>query len=187
MASIRSFLSISASPQLRNRAASLIEDLQSIPSGVKWEHPEKLHLTLKFFGSVEESLLKDFGETLKPRVSGLESFTLTYSGLGAFPSLDHPRIFWIGAEPSDDLLRLVSVIEEVSTSFGLPSEERRFHAHITIGRVKGTRNLNRLTAMVKSVTLQPTVARCSEICIMKSVLHPTGSQYAVVQSIPLKS
>ena len=187
MASIRSFLSISASPQLRDHAASVIEDLQSIPSGVKWERPEKLHLTLKFFGSIEESRLKDFGETLRPRIGTLESFMVTYSGLGAFPSIDHPRIFWIGTEPNDDLLRLVSIIEEVGTSFGFPSEARTFHAHVTIGRVKGNRNLNRLTAMVKSVTLQPTVARCSEICIMKSVLHPTGSQYAVVQSIPLKS
>jgi RNA 2',3'-cyclic 3'-phosphodiesterase len=187
MASIRSFLSIPASNRLRASAASVIENLQSVSSGVKWERPEKLHITVKFLGSVDTDLLRKIAETLKPRLEQMDQFNITYAGLGAFPTIHNPRILWIGADGGRNIVELFSAVEQVCSSFNIPSEDRTFHAHVTIGRVKNSRALNRLTAMVKSVTFEPIVARCSELCVMKSELHPSGSQYTVVQSIPLKS
>ena len=187
MSSFRSFISIPAPSSLQASASTVIQNLQSISSSVKWEKPEKLHITLKFLGLVDESLLKKITGGITSEVRNVESFVVEYSGLGAFPTLENPRTLWIGASGGEDLLQLSSLVESVCSSFGIPSEGRTFHAHVTIGRVKSSHNQNRLTASAKSVTLEAIAARCSELYIMKSELHPTGSQYTVVQSIPLKS
>jgi 2'-5' RNA ligase len=76
-------------------------------------------------------------------------------------------------------------IEEVCGRFGFPKEDRAFHAHITLGRVRGNRHLDRLTEIVKTVTFEPMQARCAEVHIMRSELRPTGSVYTLLNSIPL--
>lgn len=141
---------------------------------------------MKFLGTIDESVAEKMSDILRTRTRTLESFTIMYSGVGAFPAIENPRVVWIGAEGGERLLQLFSAVEEVCTSLRFPRETRTFHAHVTIGRVKSLQRPNRLTAILKSVTFEPIVARCSEFCIMKSELHPTGSQYTVVQSIPLK-
>jgi hypothetical protein len=51
--------------------------------------------------------------------------------------------------------------------------------------VKGNRNLERLTASLKSITFEPLLARCTEVHIVRSDLKPTGSVYTLLNSIPL--
>jgi 2'-5' RNA ligase len=107
--------------------------------------------------------------------------------LGGFPDTTHPRVVWIGTSESPHIVRLQSEVEEVCTSFGFVKDDRPFHAHITLGRVKGNRNLERLTASLKSITFEPLTARCTQVHVMRSDLKPTGSLYTLLNSISLAS
>jgi 2'-5' RNA ligase len=94
---------------------------------------------------------------------------------------------WAGTEPSAEVDALFRTLETVCGSFGFLRETRKFHPHITIGRVKGTRNLARLTEATKSVTFEPISTECREIRLMKSVLGPEGSAYSILTTVSLLS
>lgn len=185
MAKIRCFLALPVSPAVQSAAASLIADLQSEASDVKWQDPKKLHLTLKFLGSVESETVQRISEALIALARYHSAFDMIYDGLGGFPSLDHPTVLWIGTRPNEPLQRLYRDIEDVVTQFGFVRDDRSFHPHLTLARIKRTKHLRRLTAKLKSLTLEPVLMRCTELLVMRSELHPDSSRYTVLQSIPL--
>jgi len=185
MSRIRCFIAVPTPPQVLNRIAEVITNLQSISSDVKWEHTEKLHITLKFLGATEETDVQMLARRLEEKAGRISLFQYAYEGIGAFPSLDRPRVYWIGTSKNLALVQLHRDVEEVTRTFSIADDERPFHPHVTIGRVKGSRGINLLTASAKTLTFEPVVAHCSEILLMKSDLHPTGSRYSVLSHIPL--
>jgi 2'-5' RNA ligase len=152
---------------------------------VKWDGSEKFHITLKFLGDVDSSQPQIIADELRNSIGGFSPFDLSFVSLGAFPSVSRPRVVWIGTQQNEHVHGIQGCVERVCDSFGFAKEDRPFHAHVTLGRVKGDRNLDRLTAKLKSITFKPLIARCSEIHIMRSELKPTGSVYTLLNSIPL--
>ena len=185
MAKIRCFLALPTSPAVQSAAASLIADLQSEASLVKWQDPKKLHLTVKFLGSVETEVVERISEALRTQIRYHAAFDIVYEGLGGFPSLDHPTVLWMGTRENESIQRLHHAVEEVVAQFGFENDVRRFHPHLTLARIKTSDQLHRLTAKVKSVTFEPVLMRCTELLVMRSELRRDSSRYTVLQSIPL--
>jgi 2'-5' RNA ligase len=96
-----------------------------------------------------------------------------------------PRVVWIGIKSDQTVLDLQSAAGQICAEFGFPMEDRTFHPHITLGRVKETRNVVRLTEAIKTITFEPIEMHCSEIVLMKSELRPSGSIYTMLKSFPL--
>ncbi|HEX9615223.1 MAG TPA: RNA 2',3'-cyclic phosphodiesterase [Bacteroidota bacterium] len=186
MSKIRCFLALPTSDEVQTAITSLIASYQSVPSDVKWQDASKLHITLKFLGSVEIEAVKEISVHLEDRARYHSAFDIVYEGTGGFPSQHRPTTLWVGTRSSDAMTRLHRDVEDVVRNFGFTPDERPFRPHITIGRVKGNRNLDRLTAKVKSVTFEPVTARCAEILVMRSDLQSDTSRYTVIQSIPLR-
>lgn len=186
MPSLRSFIALPTPDSVRDRISSILAELHQLNADVKWESPEKLHLTLKFLGNVESQLLEKLIPALEKIAGDQLSFDLTYEGLGAFPNLLAPRVIWVGTARNESLLSFQSSVEQCCADFGITRENRAFHPHITLGRVKGSRNIQRLTEKLKTITLEPTRTRCTELLVMRSDLTPSGSLYSVLKSIPLK-
>lgn len=185
MAAIRSFIALPSSSELKRTLQDIQAQLIEERADVKWEAPDKLHVTLKFLGNVEPERLTALAESLAIAASAARAFPLTYGSVGAFPDLVYPKVIWIGAETSIALTSLQKLVEQACGQLGIPKETRIFHPHITLGRVKGSTNLARLTAKLKSITFDPIVTGCSEILLIKSDLHPTGSVYTTLKSFPL--
>lgn len=186
MSLIRSFIALPATLEIRERAAAVIQDLRGESSGIKWQDPQKLHLTLKFLGSVETDVLNRIGQVLSTVARYHSAFDLVYEGLGAFPTLERANVLWIGTRESSAMQQLHRAIEEAMAEFGFERDTKPFHPHLTLARMKGLRD-PRLTAKVKSVTFLPVSTRCTTLLLMRSDLHPESSRYTVLQSIPLLS
>ncbi len=182
---VRTFVALPLPPELKQTMAGTQSELRDAGAEVKWEAPEKFHITLKFLGDTDDAVIPELTENLRNSIGELRSFDVAYEGVGGFPNIDRPRVVWIGTKPNADLQRLQELVEQNCSALGFPREDRPFHAHTTIGRVKGNRGLERLTARLKSVTFEPSIARCSEIHVMRSDLKPTGSVYTLLNSIPL--
>lgn len=163
------------------------ERCKAAEADVRWESQDKFHITLKFLGNLEPSKIELLIASLTKTISQYDSFDLLYESLGAFPNPHHPRVVWIGAKPSRAVLELQASVERLCADLGFPKENRSFHPHITLGRVKGTRNLARLTEAIKNTTFEPIPSRCAEVVLMKSDLHPRGSSYTILKSIVLQS
>jgi len=187
MQKIRCFLALPTNPEVMGAIASLIASLQSVPSDVKWQDTSKLHITLKFLGSMETGVVEQISGQLSRVLRYHSAFDIIYDTLGGFPSLRLPTVLWVGTRPNDSMTRLHHDVEEVVQRFGFKRDGHPFQPHLTIGRVKRKHQLHRLTAKVKSVTFEPVTGRCAELLVMRSDLHPDTSRYTIVHSIPLRS
>jgi 2'-5' RNA ligase len=184
---VRVFIALSSPPEVKKVLTDIQNELNQEGGDVKWDTPDKFHITLKFLGDVEQEKLPALSATLMALSALHLSFELWYESLGAFPDLVHPRVLWAGARKNDSLSALHQSIDEACERFGFAREPRVFHPHITFGRVKGSRNVGRLTARLKSITFEPIRMHCSELLLIKSDLHPTGSIYATLNSFPFKA
>jgi 2'-5' RNA ligase len=184
---IRSFVALPSSQALRSALHAVQSELKEAQADVKWDSPDKFHITLKFLGNVPPETLSALSDSLARAVPAFESFSLTYDRIGAFPDLVHPRVLWVGAQSSEALVLLQMEVERVCEQFKFAREPRDFHPHITLGRVKGSGNLARLTARAKSITFESVTTDCSEVLLIQSDLRATGSVYTTLKSFPLKA
>src|SRR5215471_9048691 len=79
---------------LPDSTRQLLADLDPHVRGVRWTDPDRMHLTLGFFGDVPEDIELKLREKLI--TVGFGAFFLTVIGLGAFSSRGAPKIIWIG-------------------------------------------------------------------------------------------
>ncbi len=146
---------------------------------------ENIHLTLRFIGEIPFSLVKAIcAEISKIRV---EKFQIHVKGIGAFPSTLKPRVVWAGVEEGSDKLReLYLLIEERLRKLSIPREREEFIPHITLARVKGFKNIDKLTRILSElVNVDFGYTEVDEVFVKKSVLTPSGPVYSNICSVKL--
>jgi 2'-5' RNA ligase len=135
---VRLFVAADLPEDLRRRLASIQHELRDIPLPVRWVRPEGIHLTFKFLGAVQEGRVAEIGRALEGAGRGVGPFRLQTDGIGTFPERGNPRVLWVGiAGDVAAALRLQAAIERALAAIGLPSEDRPFRPHLTLGRVRG--------------------------------------------------
>ncbi|MFH1277379.1 MAG: RNA 2',3'-cyclic phosphodiesterase [Candidatus Eisenbacteria bacterium] len=173
---IRMFLALPLSGGQRDEVAAKIEPLRRGPEPVRWVAPENLHVTLRFFGDVGPDLRSRVEDRLASAARITAPFAWTLGGPGAFPNLGAPRVLWVGvSEGERDASSLAGNVEETLAGLGFP-EEKRFHAHITVGRTKG-RLSERFRERFGGLALDPVRREAPAFDLMRSVLTPKGAIY----------
>ena len=153
---------------------------------VRWTRSEQLHLTLKFYGNVPGDQLEALKGALHRAAAGVSPLSLMASGLGCFPSPQRPSIIWLGLDGNlVELEKLQARIEQESAGLGSHSEDREFHPHLTIGRVKASGGRARQVGEIIRSTELGSVGtwEVNEITLMQSHLSPTGSTYTPLAEI----
>lgn len=179
----RTFISFELPPDIRSSVLEFRSRLEPFFSGVRWEPPQKFHATIRFLGGTDEAAVPPVLELMRNCTRRLGAIPLTVTGFGAFPSLRRPRVLWIGCENSDGrLLRLHGEIDAGLEALGFRRDDRAFHPHVTIGRVRERGGSPYLTSIPKNLTFSPRHTVVGEIFLMKSVLKPDGSEYSVLGS-----
>jgi RNA 2',3'-cyclic 3'-phosphodiesterase len=165
--------------------AALAAARRASGDGVGFTKIEQLHFTLAFLGEqpdAQEALAA--GESLRD----VAAFELTLRGVGAFPSTMRPRVLWIGATTgAPELIAAAERLRGALEKRGFALEERKFHAHLTLGRVRprGERGAKRALAAIAPGELARWMAR--EACLMQSVLGGrSGATHTVVRAFPFR-
>ncbi len=137
------------------------------------------HLTLQFLGNIEEEQIPVIAEILEQAGKGVAPFDLEVGRLGVFPHLTNPRVVWIGAEPVDALMKLQSKIQQGLEPLGFPQENRDFHPHLTLLRLKSRKNLGGLREYLQAEgpPQQAGVIQVEQIHLYQSILKPQGAEY----------
>ncbi len=143
---VRTFLAIDLPDRLKADIAKAVARWKGFKAGVRWVDPARMHLTLKFFGDLEESSIKVVSSVCREVAASCQPVSMRLLSPGAFPSPRRPRVLWIGigSRPSPALFTLHDKVEAALAIHGFPREEKRFSPHITMGRVKTGRNIARL-------------------------------------------
>ena len=182
-------MAIGLSEESRNTVADHIERLRcSYPNAkIGWERPEKLHVTLKFLGETDASLLNTLTAGLREVVTSLDGFTMRISGTGVFPSRSRPRILWVGLEdPSETVSSLYQAIDNTCARFNFKRETRSFKPHVTIGRVRQSGGVEEAVAEHLEAHIEPVEFEVAEIVLYESKLQSTGSVYSVISTAELR-
>ena len=186
---MRCFIAISLPEELKAKISGIKEKLKSAGADVSWTRPEGMHLTLKFFGEIEDKRIPKIEKALDAVVDGIPTFTLSVSGMGTFPDMRRPRVIWIGLkEDGGNLLRLQKGVEEDLKKTGFPSEDRRFTPHITLGRIRSNKNTDKLLRLIEEEKVEELGSfDVSEVHLIKSELKPAGAEYTELYSIILSN
>lgn len=134
---IRAFLAVELSSDIREKLSSLQQQLKKTLPPINWVRPESIHLTLKFLGYVEPSRISQLLSVLEAIGKKQNNFSIDVHGVGVFPQVKRPRILWVGLSGNTPALQdLVLEIESMLEPFGFPPEEKSYHPHLTLARIK---------------------------------------------------
>lgn len=181
----RVFLAIPIVSPAQSVIAAFQSRLAESLDNLRWVRPDTLHLTLQFFGrTTEENLEKIKASMLSV---GLKSkpLNVAISGLGVFPNPRRPRVLWMGFQPEEPLKELHALWAQTLIQANLPTDDRPFSPHLTIGRYrKGERGSEQqLTDLAKSA---PIVAfTVNELVLYQSHLKPQGAEHVPIHQVKL--
>jgi 2'-5' RNA ligase len=139
--------------------------------------PENIHVTMRFLGNIDESMVEKIYQ--KMRETPWEPFEFQIRGLGVFPHLRYPRVVWAGIQKGYEQLKAIfNTLEPNLRKLGFPPDPKGFSPHITIARVKSGRNKAELAKKVMELAdyeFGTVKARC--LRLKKSTLTPKGPVY----------
>ena len=154
---------------------------------MRWVSPEKIHLTLKFFGSIEESRIDSIFKSIDEPIRSTLPFSLKVRGVGAFPQLKNPRVIWMGlVEEREALTSLQKQIETQLEKVGFQPEDRPFHPHLTLGRMRSSRGKGDLVGRIeKHKEEEFGDLQVERVVLFKSDLKPTGPIHTPLGDVKL--
>jgi 2'-5' RNA ligase len=183
---MRTFIAIPLPEECRSMLQQMQQALRACRPEVGWVAVSSIHLTLKFLGEADPVIIPQLAQSLQAASESDQSFELRLRGLGCFPNVRNPRVIWCGIEgETDGLANLQGKVESVCNSLGFSREERAFKPHLTLGRVRGKRNLQPLMDCIKIGSDLERSFRVDLYNIYQSILKPQGAVYTVLNTIAL--
>jgi 2'-5' RNA ligase len=130
-------LSAAAATALGEVAAELRAALGARGARASWARPTGYHVTLAFLGSSPPEAVLTLRDRIAPALVGVRRFELVTAGLGCFPDAARARVLWVGVDDADGRVAdLAARVERESRALGYRLEQRRFHAHVTLARLR---------------------------------------------------
>jgi 2'-5' RNA ligase len=152
-----------------------------------WVVADKMHLTVRFLGNVDDTRVSAVLEALRPPLP-IAPFDIALGSCGVFPRSGPPRVFWVGL--IDGVISMLSMHDEFNrrlAPLGFTPEDRPFNAHLTLARVKEVRrDLARSVRETVAAARAPAV-RCKIMAatVFQSSLSPKGSTYTRLLTVSL--
>ena len=102
---MRLFVAIKLPEWVSDRIFAGTDRLRAL-RGIRWGDPSAVHPTLKFLGDVDDDRAREIAAMLGTVAAEHEPFDLRLTSVGGFPSLQRPRVVWLGIEARQELLEL---------------------------------------------------------------------------------
>ena len=151
---------------------------------VGWQGAEKLHLTLKFLGDVEDEKISAVIDKVKQAAGQFEKGSLVVTGTGVFPNKRRAKVLWLGVKNRDGLLeKAKDKIEFEFNELGFEKERRTFKPHLTIARLREPNKSKQLAEQHLENDFEPVESSIEALTVYESELKPTGSIYNVLAKI----
>jgi 2'-5' RNA ligase len=182
----RIFISVNLSDEARSKVFDYIENLRKefIDLKVRWDKPEKLHITLKFLGDIEVEKISEIVEVVEKVAKRFSKFKLKITESGIFPTVKKPRILWFGLfDEKGSLKKINDGLESELERIGFAKDKRNFKPHLTIVRLREPQKSGELVKKHLENKFEPVEFEVSEIVIYESKLQSTGSIYILVRKI----
>jgi 2'-5' RNA ligase len=184
---MRTFIAVDLDDALKKSLGALIDELRPLAGNVRWVGASGMHLTLKFLGETGAEDVAEISSVLEGIARRHRPFPLLFQGTGAFPpGRRNPRVFWIGTVPVPALVLLQEEIEREMEKRGFEREQRPFHPHLTLGRVRFPGPLDTLVqGMQRHRERKFGEMNVRGFVFFQSLLKPSGAEYTRLKELNL--
>ncbi len=173
---IRIFIATEVSDRIANEIANIQDRLKDSADRVSWVKPGNIHLTLRFLGDIEENRMEEIYRAMLQSVSGIDPHDISVKGIGVFPNLNNPRVIWLGVVDEEKLKIIYKALERELCMVGFEKEDRNFHPHISIGRVRYLSNKRAFKERIEGLNgIELGNLIIDKILLYKSELKPSGA------------
>jgi 2'-5' RNA ligase len=182
---IRCFLALKVPAETALRR--VLKELSAMGRALKTVEPENLHVTLKFFATVEPNLIPEINAIAATAASRQARSEVALTGLGAFPHAQRPNVIWAGLEGpgAQSLVAIAGELDGPLEKIGLTREDRPFAPHLTLARVKARPPEELRDLLARHAKTVFGTATVKKIELIRSEPGPDGSRYTVLERFPL--
>lgn len=173
---MRTFIALSIAEPLTELLATHADYIRADDRNreIRWVAPENYHLTIEFLGEVEAAMIRSLGEALAEEIADFVLPTQCVEEVSYFPFVARPRVVAALVRRNEPLIELHRRVCKAVRAAGVALKRRRFHPHITLGRVRARR--------VPRLRIPPVVlgvaAEFSVLTLYESRLSPAGAAYS---------
>lgn len=181
----RLFLAIPLSDALREKFGGL-KDKHGLEKSIRWTNKENLHITVYFFGDIDEAKIPEMSKKIAQVTSASNKFELQYEKIRYAPPNRPARMIWADFSHSVAYDKLCNGVYDETKSFmgsaAAQAHTRDPHPHLTLARLNNP-------AAAKNLKLEPIPPEkmAAEGCqLMVSELTPKGPIYTVLENFKFK-
>ena len=185
---IRSFIATEINDEVRDGLFRAQVSLKKSGAKVAWVAPQNIHLTLVFLGTIFESKVAELKPALDEIASGFFAFGFDVRDVGFFGPAKAPKVVWAGIDDESQSIRDIQQrLSERVTGLGFTLEDRPFRPHLTLGRIRSTYGVDKLTSALYSVKSN-NFGRVDvhRLLLMQSHMEPQGVRYTILHEASLK-
>jgi 2'-5' RNA ligase len=176
---IRLFAAIAIPDEI---GAGLVRRQQGLP-GARWRPTDAFHITLRFFGEVDEARADDLDAELATIT--LAPMTVALAGVGSFQDGDDIHAVWAGVAGDAPLRRLANRCERAARRAGLAPDKRAWKPHVTLAYLRHAEPA-RVAAWIQGHNLLKSPAfTVGSFGLYSSRLGSEGSRYTLERTYAL--
>lgn len=177
-------LRLFAALSIPDDVAETLARRQSGLPGARWRPRDALHVTLAFYGEMDERRADDLASELSR--AAVDPFEIVLSGVGAFGDGHRAHAIWAGVEKVERLEVLAGRCQAAGRRAGVKMEARDYRPHVTLAYLKPQANPDRIGAwMAGHNLLRSPPIRIDRFGLYSSVLTDEGSRYLLEREYPL--
>jgi 2'-5' RNA ligase len=153
---------------------------------LRWSSRDLLHVTLAFFGEVDEKVLERLQPRLERAASRTPPIELSFAGAGVFPfGGAHARVLFTGVYGDRrELAKLAASCSAAGRRSGAPlGDHKTYRPHLTLARCRTPLDVRPLADRLSSFAGRPWTA--TALHLIRSDF-PTGG-YETLRTYPLKT
>lgn len=179
----RIFIALKIPEYIRKEIISYIIKAYPDYQNFKWEPINKLHITLKFIGDIENDTVDKIIDALG-FISNYKTLNCSLDKFGFFYWKKEPKILWLGLKANPELNTLVEDINIALEKASILKDERNFKAHLTLLRIK-QRVQNNLIESFENYKIPEVNFVADEVAVIESKLLSQGSKYKEIRILKL--
>jgi 2'-5' RNA ligase len=179
---IRSFIAFDMeNEQVLSRLTAAQKLLRETGADLKFVEPQNIHVTMRFLGDISPGMVDKIHDAMKN--VKFTPFSIQLHGLGVFPSLNYPRVVWVGmTEGVEQLKSIFTQLEPQIQALGFTADAHGFSPHLTVARVRSGVNKQHLAELVtKESDFEFGAIKADCLRLKRSQLSPKGPTYSTLR------
>lgn len=163
--------------EIEDISTRLQKGVQFTKARPSWAQAHSIHLTLAFLGGTPPAKIDAISAAALQAAGGFSPLRIEIKRLGVFPDWHHPRVLWAGMrERTHQLETLHRSLNDALARIGFQPDNKPFHPHLTLARIKSLTGIEALRSIVEShQDYRVTPFEAGELVLFRSELNPAGA------------